>query len=733
VSDQLTLDVEGMTCASCVGRVERALLEVPGVRAATVNLAARTATVEADAVEIAPFVRAIESVGYGAGPHRQERAPGDEARAYRARLVLAAPLTLAVLVLTFVVPRWGPGMWLAWALATPVQFVAGWPFLRNAWRSARHRAATMDTLIAIGSLAAYLVSAWNVLAGVGRMGPVEHYFDTGAVIVTLILLGKLLEARARSSAGDAARALLERGARTAAVLEPDGSVRRIPIGELRPGMTAVVLPGEKVPADGVVRRGVSWVDLSLLTGESAPVDVGLGDEVVGASINGAGRLEMLVTTVGEHSRLGEIVRLVRQAQGSKAPIQRLADRVSAVFVPVVLLLALATFAGWAWWGDDRGAAALHAIAVLLIACPCALGLATPAAIMAGTGRAAESGVLFGGGEVFEAARDVDTVVLDKTGTVTTGVMQVARVIPTPGLEPDAVLALAAAAESGSEHPIARAVGAAARARGLRVPASDGHEVLPGAGAVAWVGGEEIRVGRPQELGVELEDAVETAAAAGLTPFAVRRGGAPIGLVAVGDEVRTEAPAAVAALRSMGLEVVMATGDRRATAEAIARRVGIDHVEAEAFPGDKVALVRGLQARGRRVVFVGDGLNDAPALAEAAIGVAVGTGTDVAMAAADVRLLGDSLLGVPGAIGLARRTYRVIAQNLAWAFGYNVVMIPLAVGGVLEPVWAAAAMAASSVSVVLNALRLRGRRNRAASPGVVDPVSGADTEPVVERA
>jgi heavy metal translocating P-type ATPase len=499
-------------------------------------------------------------------------------------------------------------------------------------------------------------------------------------------------------------------------------------------MQVAVLPGEQLPADGVIKRGSSWVDLSILTGESVPVDVGPGDEVVGASINGTGRLEVLVTTVGEHTKLGEIVRLVRQAQGSKAPIQRLADRVSAVFVPVVLVLALMTFAGWTWlWGADAGTAALHAIAVLLIACPCALGLATPAAIMAGTGRAAESGVLFGGGEVFEAAHGADTVVLDKTGTVTRGVMHVARVVPAAGQDADRVLALAAAAETGSEHPIAHAVGEEARDRAVSVPSSHDHAVLPGAGATARVEGAMVRVGRPEGLDPHLEAAAEAAAEEGLTPFAVWRDGEALGLVAVGDEVRQEAAAAVGDLRALGMQVVMATGDRRSTAEAIAHRVGIDRVVSEAFPGDKVALVRELQGEGRRVVFVGDGLNDAPALAEATIGVAVGTGTDVAMAAADVRLMGDSLRGVASALALARRTYRVIAQNLVWAFGYNVVMIPLAVGGILEPAWAAGAMAASSVSVVLNALRLRGRRNTRTSSRVVTPVTRTETEHAMEHA
>jgi heavy metal translocating P-type ATPase len=719
---EVVLDIEGMTCASCVTKVERALGSVAGVDMAAVNLATRIATVRTADGDVGDLVAAVTGVGYGARPHDGSRSPADEERAYRRRAAVAVPLTVGVLVATFLFPGEPWAMWAAWALATPVQFVAGWPFLRNAARSARHGATTMDTLIAIGSLAAYAVSVAAVLEAafeVGGTGIAEHYFDTGAVIVTLILVGKTLEARARASAGDATRALLERGATRARIVDADGSERVVPVDELHPGLLVAVLPGEQIPADGVVREGISWVDLSMLTGESVPVDVGPGDEVVGAAINGHGRLVVFVTKVGAHTRLAEIVRLLEAAQGSKAPIQRLANRISAVFVPVVLVVAAATAVGWATVGGARPVTALlHAAAVLLIACPCALGLATPAAIMAGSGRAAELGVLFTGGEVYEAIQAADVVLLDKTGTVTRGAMVLTDLVPTAGGDADDVLALAAAAERGSEHPIARAVVDAALARGLDVPDATEHAIVPGAGASAVVRGDRVRVGRAEGLPADLTAAVDRWSSAGRTAFAVWREQAPLGVLAVADELRPDAADTVARLTSLGLEVAMITGDREATARAVAREVGIDRVLAGVSPGGKVDEVRRLQTEGRRVVLVGDGINDAPALAAAEVGVAMGGGTDVALAAADVRILGGSIGAVADAVTLARRTYRVIRQNLAWAFAYNVVMIPLAVAGVLDPILAAGAMAASSVTVVLNALRLRafGKDRQAADVG-----------------
>jgi len=720
----VVLDIEGMTCASCVQRVERALEDVPGVDMASVNLATRTATVIGGREgSLAPLVDAVRRVGYGAREHTERRSPDDEVRAFGVRLAVAAPLTLAVLWLTFALPEEAWAQRLAWALTTPVVFYAGWPFLRAAARAARHGTTTMDTLVALGSVSAYVYSVAADL-----LGRDDRYFDTAAVIVTLILVGKVLEARARASAGNAARVLLERGAKQATLLD-DGVERQVPIDEVRPGHLLVVRPGETIPADGVVKQGSSWVDRSLLTGESAPVDVGPGDDVVGATVNGNGRLVVFVTTVGAGTRLAEIVRLLEQAQGSKAPVQRLVDRVSSVFVPIVLGIAAATFAGWLAFTDVApGAAMLHAVAVLLIACPCALGLATPAAIMAGTGRAAELGVLFKGGEVFEAARGADVVLLDKTGTVTDGAMRLAEVVPVAGVGADEVLAIAAAAEAGSEHPIALAVLDAARERGIVVPAGAEHTVEPGTGARAVVEGVEMRVSRPDALPPALTATVTALASKGRSPFAVWRDGLPVGVIAVSDRVKPEAAEAVARLRAMGMQVALVTGDRRATADSVAAETGIDRVAAEVYPDGKVEEVERLQRDGHRVVFVGDGLNDAPALAKADVGVAMGGGTDVALAAAEVNLLGGSLSSVADALDLARRTYRIIAENLFWAFIYNVVMIPLAVVGILDPMWAAGAMALSSVTVVVNALRLRRYGRRRAGVG-----RDATSRPSVARA
>jgi Cu+-exporting ATPase len=708
------LDIEGMTCASCVQRVERALQDVPGIDAASVNLATRTASVRGPAAadEVGALVDAVEGVGYGARAHAERRPPGQEVAEYRARLAVAVPLTFALLLDTIVLPDAPWSQLEARAQATPVVFYAGWPFLRAAVRSGRHGSTTMDTLVALGAVSAY---GYSVAADL--LGGHDHYFDTAAVIVTFILVGKVVEARARASAGDASRALLERRATGAVVL--DGEVeRRVPIDEVRPGDLVVVRPGETIPADGVVRQGTSWVDRSLLTGESAPVEVGVGDEVVGATVNGNGRLIVFVSTVGAGTRLAEIVRLLDAAQGSKAPVQRLADRVSSVFVPAVLVLALATLVGWIVFTDaSAGRSMLHAVAVLLIACPCALGLATPAAIMAGTGRAAEMGVLFKGGEVFEAARSADVVLLDKTGTVTTGVMRLTALEPARGVAGEDLLALAAAAEMGSEHPIAAAVVDEARARRVDVPPASDHRAEPGLGAAAMVGSAEIRVGRAASLPPELADVAARLAARGNSPFAVWRDGDPLGVIAVTDQVKPEAAATVARLARAGFDLALVTGDHRMTAQAVADEVGIDRVMAEVMPEGKVHEVERLQRAGRSVIFVGDGLNDAPALALAEVGIVIGGGTDVAAAAADVNLLGGSIGSVADALELARRTYRVIAQNLFWAFAYNVVMIPLAVFGVLDPMWAAAAMATSSVTVVLNALRLRRferRRDGAAS-------------------
>ena len=708
----VTLDIEGMTCASCVSRIERVLQRRPTVVEAQVNLATRTALIRTTGDEsLGELVRTVEKAGYGAKPHVDGASLDDTAGYFLRRLVVAATLTTPILVLTFVVSAGSAGMLATWALATPVLLYSGWPFLRSAVVAARHATSTMDTLVAIGASNAYGYSVWATVTGQR-----EHYFDTAAVIITLILVGKVLEARARAGATDAARTLLERGAKTATLLD-GGTERQVAADTLHPGDRVVVRPGEKIPVDGVVLSGVSTVDLSLLTGESAPVDVSAGFEVIGAAVNGSGRLIVEARRVGADTKLAEIVRLLQTAQGSKAPVQRLADRISAVFVPIVLVLGVLTFIGWLVAGAGAGNAVLHAATVVLIACPCALGLATPAAIMAGSGRAAELGILFKGAEVFEASRSIDVVLLDKTGTVTEGRMSLAEVLAVDG-DTDELLRLAAAVEAGSEHPIAAAIVSGARVRGLRVPTGEHFSVQPGAAAMAAVDGRGVAVGRPHDLPGQLQSAADRWAAAGLTVVAVTQQHC-IGIIGVADRTKPTAADAIARLRASGLDVAMVTGDRRATANAIAAQVGIDRVLAEVFPEDKVKEVVRLQEKGHHVMFVGDGINDAPALAQANVGVALGSGTDVAIAAADITLPGNDLEGAVDARDIARRTYAVIRQNLVWAFAYNVVMIPLAVIGVINPMLAAGAMAISSVTVVTNALRLR-RFHRRSPAGAAHP-------------
>jgi heavy metal translocating P-type ATPase len=699
---EVVLDIEGMTCVSCVDRLERVLSRQPSVSQARVSLASRTAAIRCASPDPSSLIQAVEDAGYRARIHQPVHAPVDEGRDYVRRLVVAAFCSFQVLAFSLVIaPGSRTSMLVAWVFATPVQFYGGWPFLRAAVRAARHGTYTMDTLIACGSLAAYVYSV-----GVGLTEGHHAYFETSALIVTLILVGRVLEATARARAGDAARVLLERQPRDATLLER-GKERRVPVQDLRPGDRVVVRPGENVPSDGRVRRGRSSIDLSMLTGESVPVDVGPGDDVVGGSLNGHGRLLMQLTRVGEETRLAEIVRLLQLTQASKAPIQRLADRVAAVFVPRILVLASSVFLFLAFFGSEGlGGGLLRAAAVLLVACPCSLGLATPVAIMAGSGRAAELGILFKGGEVFEAARRVDAVLIDKTGTLTEGSMSLRTIVPV-GMSEEEVLSLAAAAEQGSEHPIGRCVVRAATERGIEVP--DATDVLaePGAGISAAVGSNRVRVGRPEGLSPELSIRAEELAARGLTVFSVWRDDEPVGLLGAFDALKEGAAEAVSRLRRSGWDVALVSGDRRAAVEAAAREAGIPRAVAEVFPEGKVEEVRRLQAAGKRVAFVGDGLNDAPALAQADVGIALGTGTDVAMEAGQVLIMGGGLHLVADSLAIARRTFWVIAQNLVWAFAYNVLMIPLAVVGKVSPLVAAGVMAGSSVTVVGNALRLRG--------------------------
>ena len=739
------LAIEGMHCASCVSKIEGSLGAIPGVSETAVNLATAEASVtyEPGQVGTGDLVAAVARAGYEGRLLGQERESGTEEaeherraraelRGLRRRFVFAAIVGAALLVLTFV---WSPlgeraSMWLALALATPVQFWAGWPFYSGAWKVGRHGSADMNTLIAMGTSAAYLYSLVatigpGLFADPGELP--DLYFDTAAVIIALILLGRLLEARAKAGTTAAIKKLIGLQAKTATVVRAGGEVE-VPVEEVEPGDEVIVRPGEKVPVDGTIVDGRSTIDESMLTGESVPVDKAPGDEVIGATINRAGSFRFRATRVGGETALAQIVRLVEEAQGSKAPIQRLADRVSARFVPAVIAIAAIAFGAWLLGGSSFTEAMLAAVAVLIIACPCALGLATPTAIMVGTGRGAEMGVLVRSGEALEIAEKLDTIVLDKTGTLTRGEPRATDVVAADGFDQEALLAAAGAAESRSEHPLAEAVVAAVRERGLALAEPDDFVAAVGHGVAATVAGQRVAVGSARhlaELGVDFSVLASEAARLeeeGKTAVHVAIDGRPAGLVAVADTLRPEAAEAVSDLKRLGLEVTMLTGDNRRTAEAIAHKAGIDRVLAEVLPDEKVAELRRLQAEGKRVAMVGDGINDAPALAQADIGIAIGTGTDIAMEASDMTLISGDLRQAAAPIALSRQTMRTIKQNLVGAFAYNVTLIPVA-AGVLYPIWgltlnpilAAAAMAASSVTVVANALRLRGFRTRAQRP------------------